>query len=238
MLGWVSWHEARIQPRVLNAVVPRFSAIGLLVALIVLFASFPFIEKLDAGELLKSILLTIVLLSAVRTIASRGPVLITALVLAIPTLAARWIQLYRPDFLPPEIFLIGAILLVIFVTYHLLQFVLRAPEVTTEVLCASIAAYLLLGLAWTFAYWLVAEIIPGAFSVNVTVGSDGSIKSFNGFYFSFVTLSTVGYGDITPVAPVARMLAAAEAMTGLLYVAVLIARLVSLRATPKPDNPQ
>ena len=51
--------------------------------------------------------------------------------------------------------------------------------------------------------------------------------------FSFITLSTVGYGDITPVSKVARMLAATEAMTGLLYVAVLIARLVGLYSTPK-----
>jgi hypothetical protein len=58
------------------------------------------------------------------------------------------------------------------------------------------------------------------------------MQGFNAFYFSFVTLSTVGYGDITPVSKVARMLAALEAMTGLLYVAVLIARLVSLYSAP------
>jgi hypothetical protein len=235
MLGWVSWSENTVQAS-MSPAVRRFSAIELLVALIILFASFPFIEKLQAGELIKSILLTVVLLSAARSIAGRGPVLVTALCLAVPTLLARWIHHYRPDLLPPELFLIGAILLVLFVNYHLLQSVLRAPAVTTEVLCASISAYLLLGLVWTFAYWLVAELIPGAFSLNVTSGADGSIKSFNGFYFSFITLSTVGYGDITPVASVARMLAAAEAMTGLLYVAVLIARLVSLHAAPKTSN--
>ena len=62
------------------------------------------------------------------------------------------------------------------------------------------------------------------------------MSGFTGFYFSFVTLSTVGYGDITPVSRIARMLAAMEAMTGLLYVAVLIARLVSLYSTPKSDD--
>jgi hypothetical protein len=62
------------------------------------------------------------------------------------------------------------------------------------------------------------------------------MQGFNAFYFSFVTLSTVGYGDITPVSKVARMLAALEAMTGLLYVAVLIARLVSLYSAPQPPE--
>lgn len=236
ILGRVSSHDRTVQAEEVNPAVRRFSAIGLLVALTILFAAFPFIEKLESGDMLKSILLTVVLLSAVWTIAGRGPILVTALVLAVPTMAARWVHLYRPDLLPPEVFLVGAILLVLFVNYHLLRSVLRAREVTTEVLCASIAAYLLLGLVWTFAYWLVAELVPGAFSLNVTSGSDGSIKSFNGFYFSFITLSTVGYGDITPVASVARMLAAAEAMTGLLYVAVLIARLVSLHVPKSSDE--
>jgi voltage-gated potassium channel Kch len=59
---------------------------------------------------------------------------------------------------------------------------------------------------------------------------------FNGIYFSFITLSTVGYGDITPLSRAARWLAAIEAMTGLLYVAVLIARLVSLYSNAKADD--
>jgi hypothetical protein len=75
----------------------------------------------------------------------------------------------------------------------------------------------------------------GAFAFNTNEGRQ-SIRGFNAFYFSFVTLSTVGYGDITPVSKVARMLAAMEAMTGLLYVAVLIARLVSLYSIPKSDD--
>ena len=86
------------------------------------------------------------------------------------------------------------------------------------------------------AYWLVDQLTPGgAFSYNTNAGAQ-SINGFNGFYFSFVTLSTVGYGDITPVSRIARWLAAMEAMTGLLYVAVLIARLVSLYSTPKSDD--
>ena len=62
------------------------------------------------------------------------------------------------------------------------------------------------------------------------------MNGFNGFYFSFITLRTVGYGDITPASRIARWLAAMEAMTGLLYVAILIARLVSLYSTPKSDD--
>jgi len=208
----------------------KFSSIELLIALFALFVSIPFSEPLRAGVLIESILISIVLISAVFTIAASRRALLIAIVLALPTLAGRWIHQFRPDVMPPELFLIGAILLVLFVIINLLQFVLRASTVNTEVLCASISAYLLLGLLWTFGYWLVAEIVPNAFAFN---GADTSLKGFNGLYFSFITMSTVGYGDITPVAKVARMLAAMEAITGLLYVAILIARLVALHAAPK-----
>lgn len=214
----------------------RFSAIELLLALVLLFVSFPFVETLETGALIKSILLTVVLVSAVMAIAGRGPILIIAALLALPALAGRWIHLYRPDLLPPEVFLVGAILLVLFVIWNLLWFVLNARSVNTEVLCASISAYLLLGLLWTFGYWLVAELIPGAFAFNASAGAETSMKGFNGLYFSFITLSTLGYGDITPVSNVARMLAAMEAVSGLLYVAVLIARLVAIQAAPKPHD--
>jgi hypothetical protein len=157
-------------------------------------------------------------------------------VLAVPAITARWINQVRPDLVHPAVFLGCALVLLAFVIGHLLYFVLRAPVVTVEVLCASIAAYLMLGLTWTVAYWLVDQLTPGgAFSFNTPRGSR-SMNGFTGFYFSFITLSTVGYGDITPVSQAARWLAAMEAMTGLLYVAVLIARLVSLYSTPKSGD--
>ena len=85
------------------------------------------------------------------------------------------------------------------------------------------------------AYWLVYYLTPEAFAFNTATGTKQTMEGFNAFYFSLITLSTVGYGDITPVSKVARMLAAMEAMTGLLYVAVLIARLVGLYSAPKPS---
>ena len=214
----------------------RFSAIELLVALTALFVSFPFIESLPSGALIESILLTVVLVSALLAIATRRRILIVAALLALPALIGRWLNHYRPDLVPPEVFLIGGIVFGLFVVGNLLRFVLNAPSVNTEVLCASISAYLLLGLLWTLGYWLIAELVPDAFAFNASTVADRSMKGLNGLYFSFITLSTVGYGDITPVSKVARMLAAAEATTGLLYVAVLIARLVALHATRKSNE--
>src|SRR6266436_1645876 len=167
---------------------------------------------------------------------TRRRTLAVALALAVPALTARWINHFWPDLVHPSVFLICALLLLAFVIAHLLHFILQAPVVTVEVLCASVSVYLMLGLMWTVAYWLVDQLTPGgAFSFNTSRGAQ-SMNGFTGFYFSFITLSTVGYGDITPVSRAARWLAAMEAMTGLLYVAVLIARLVSLYSSTKQDN--
>jgi hypothetical protein len=210
----------------------RFSAVELLIALALLFFFLPFVEEVKGGDLIVSILLSLVLVSAVLAVASRRRTLIVALLLAIPAVGGRWINHFRPDLLPAAVFLVAGLGLVAFVVVNLLRFVLRAPSVNVEVLCASISAYLMLGLMWTIAYWLVAQVTPTAFAFNTTTGTKESMEGFNAFYFSFITLSTVGYGDITPVSKVARMLAAMEAMTGLFYVAVLIARLVSLYSVP------
>src|SRR5438093_7391926 len=212
----------------------RFSTVQLLIALALFFIWAPFVEEIEGGELIVSGLFSLVLVAGVLAVADRKRVLVIALVLAVPAVGGRWINHFRPDVVPPAVFLVGGLILITFVIAHLLRFILRAPSVSTEVLCASISAYLMLGLMWTMAYWLVDQLTPGgAFSFNTNAGTR-SINGFNGFYFSFITLITVGYGDITPVSKVARMLAAMEAMTGLLYVAILIARLVSLYSAPGP----
>jgi len=215
----------------------RFSTVQLLIALALFFIWAPFVEEIEGGELIVSALFSLVLLAGVVAVADSKRVLVIAIVLAIPAIAGRWMNHFRPDLVPPHVFLTAGLILIAFVVANLLRFVLRAPSVNADVLCASISAYLMLGLMWTLAYWLVDQLTPeGAFSFNTNAGRH-SMNGFNAFYFSFVTLSTVGYGDITPVSKVARMLAAMEAMTGLLYMAILIARLVALYSSPKSDDP-
>ena len=108
----------------------------------------------------------------------------------------------------------------------------RAGPVNFHRIQGAVAAYLLLGLAWALAYELVSLLAAGAFSF---AGSGGPERP-DFVYFSFVTLTTVGYGDVTPVHPVARSLAVAEALTGQLYPAILLARLVSLATGGGPRS--
>src|SRR5438094_411082 len=175
----------------------RFSTVQLLIALALFFIWAPFVEEIEGGELIVSGLFSLVLLAGVVAVADRKRVLVIATVLAIPAIAGRWINHFRPDLIPPAVFLIAGLVLIAFVVANLLRFVLRAPSVTTEVLCASISAYLMLGLIWTLAYCLVDRMTPGgAFSFNTNTG-ERYINGVTSFYLSFITLSTADYRHIT-----------------------------------------
>ena len=108
--------------------------------------------------------------------------------------------------------------------------VLRSGTITSHRITGAVAVYLLLGLAWSNAYEWTELLHPGSFGGMAS----GEFQRPSWIYYSFVTLTTMGYGDITPVHPVARSLAIAEALTGQLYIAILISRLVALElAAPR-----
>jgi hypothetical protein len=164
------------------------------------------------------------------------------LCLAIPAVGGRWLHHLWPDIFRGEIALAAALIYGIFAVANILRYIMRAPWVDSEVLCAGLSCYLLLGLIWAFAYLLTATFDSQAFVFEGSTGGDKwTLDGFSAFYFSYCTLSTVGYGDIAPLSRPARMLAVLEAMTGMLYVGMLIARLVALysrvnpRAKPKGE---
>ena len=207
----------------------RFSGVYFLSALILLIVTVPFIERLEYGILIESVLMTLVLFSAMLAIGRRRSTLVLGSVLVIPALAGKWANYFRPDLAPPEIFLGAALLFTGYVVLHLFSFILRAPRVNMEVLCTAAANYLMLGLLWSFGYSLVAGVNPDAFVITYGDTSAGHVmKGVNSMYFSFATLCTVGYGDIVPVSSVSRMLAVLEAIVGMFYMTMLIARLVAL----------
>ena len=206
----------------------RHSFAWFLASLALLLVASPVVEHWPNGALIESVLLSVAMMFAVPAIGGRRRRLIWANVLLIPALLGKWANFWRPDLAPPELFLGTAILFVGFVVLNILGYILRAPRVSSEILCAAIANYLMLGLLWSFAYTLIASAGPDAFAFSTGAESSHVMKGFNSIYFSFATLSTIGYGDISPVAGGARMLAVAEAVVGMFYVTMLIARLVSL----------
>jgi hypothetical protein len=110
----------------------------------------------------------------------------------------------------------------------ILLFILRSPRVHEDIIYGAISVYLLIGGAWSSIYSLLETAHPGSFSV-VAAQSVGKAMNWADFlYFSFATLTTLGYGDIVPVTSQARSLAVVEAVIGVMYLAVIISRLVGL----------
>jgi hypothetical protein len=212
----------------------RHSAAWFLGALIALFVALPFIEELPNGKLIEAALLTVVLGAAVLAVGGRRRTLIVASVLVAPVVGARWLHHFHLHD-GTYVFHVSAFLVFLaFVVFQFLRFIVRSPRVNSEVLCAAVATYLLLGLLWASAYALVARLIPGSFS-GVATGSQ-PLHGFDALYFSLITLTTVGYGYIAPVSGPARMLAMLEAVTGTMYMAVLVARLVSGYSSATPTK--
>lgn len=208
------------------------------VVLLFLFVS-PFIDAFPGGRHLEGVLATAVLAAAVPAVGGRRRSLLATAALAAPIFFGYWFQIHRKEGSVYLIFIAAFLIFLCFIIGRLLYFIRHVPQVNSEVLSAGISVYLLLGFFWAAAYSLVARVLPGAFA-NVSTAA-GRLQGFEAIYFSFITLTTVGFGDISPVAPVARMLAMMEAMTGTLYLAVLVSRLVSLHASsvtplPPPSN--
>lgn len=122
--------------------------------------------------------------------------------------------------------------LAIWAIVHLLGRTFSARMIRTSDLHAAAAIYLLLGFAFAAAYQFIAIIWPRAF--NLPAGTGDSKDIF--IYFSFVTLATVGYGDVTPVAGIARMLAVIEAVAGQIYLVVSVSRLVGLHVAQRTSR--
>jgi hypothetical protein len=127
-----------------------------------------------------------------------------------------------------------ATVLLVYCIYCVLQYVLQANYITKDQVYAGISIYLMLGLAFGCLYYVLSVRNAGCFAV-------GGVKSEAGpppdlMYFSFVTLATLGYGDITPVTKTARTLAELEALAGSLYMAIFMARLVSLVSAGKGQD--
>jgi hypothetical protein len=206
----------------------RYSAVQFLVALVLLIAVSPALEDTARGAVLEGILLTLVLISAVPAIGGDRRTMVLAGLLALPAILGRWLHHLLPHVVPESMFLIAGVAFAAFIVTHHLWFILRAPEVDTQVLCAGVSTFLMLGLLWAFIYLLLDNVSPGALHVDADVGADNELTSFASLYFSLGMLSGLTFGEILPTTNAARMLALLESMVSLFYMAILISRLVAL----------
>jgi amino acid transporter len=219
---------------------------ALLGAIIAAFAVRPLIGDSGAGVAVFGIALVLLLLVALYNInvdelvGERGRLLAQARrrrsvgwVLAAAAGAERIVIMFEHS---PIFYLAGSIcwlLFIVFVTVSELRSVLKHREITGETICMAISVYLLLGFCWTFLYAIMPQRHPESFG-GLATASPGHPTEFQHVfpilaYFSLTTLSTIGFGDITPLTLQARYAAVAEGITGQFYLAILVARLVGLQ---------
>jgi len=186
----------------------------------------PVSSALQSKGVLIEFLLALNLLAAVMPVhvGRNSLLLFTGLVvLCLTRPAMLWFHHSRISLIPLGIWTLLGILAAV----AALRFAFSATRVSAEHVYAALSAYLLAGLYFGLLYWIMEKIGPGTFV------SPGDFSRSSGIYFSFVTLATVGYGDILPRTDVARGLAIFEAVGGQLFLAVFIARLLSMFSMPE-----
>ena len=144
-------------------------------------------------------------------------------VLVLPLIIATWSTYFveiRTVSLLTRIF---GVLFFAYAVINILRIIAKSEKVTRETIFAAVVAYLLIALMWAFLYMILERVSPGSFSFPET-GSRGQTIQFE--YLSFVTITTLGYGDITPVTDKASALVMIEAVVGQIYLVVLVAWLV------------
>jgi hypothetical protein len=205
----------------------------LLVALILeTFIIAPLVSVLTRGlaaQVINSLTFSVILLLGLLTLTRHKVIQIIFAVITVLILSVRFGHfVFVENWLLVCDILLSLITLITFVIV-LLIYVYQEGPVTRHRIRGAIAAYLIIAIAFSFSYLLIEVLIPGAFHFTDRVPRIEDMRFVMTFYyFSISTLTTLGYGDVTPVHPFARTLAMMEALIGQLYPAILIARLVTL----------
>ena len=188
----------------------------------------PFLNEYIERDLLADIFLIGVLMSGVYAL-DRDPIAfriccgITFIIIVLRLLAHTDIgKLYHVSLFQTETILTG--LFIVQLLWIILSHILTEQEVTSDTILGGACVFVLLGFLWGYIYFILNTLEPNSLTAN----SSFSKELADYIYFSFITLTSTGYGDILPVTQKARGLAILEAITGQLYLAIMISRLVSL----------
>jgi hypothetical protein len=196
----------------------------LLIAILLFLLGRPFLDGRIRLSTLITLFFTIILISGVYAVCEKRRSFYGIIAFAILAFIFSWMG----DLLQPKPFeYLGetfGFLFLLSTVVAILAYLFKEKEVTADVIIGSVCGYFLLGLMWAFVYSLLEDACPGSFAHG-----GGKLEMTSDFtYFSFVTLTTLGYGDMVPVTNQAKSLAVVEAVTGQLYVAIIIARLMGI----------
>ncbi len=212
---------------------------ALLVSLVVLLVIFFVVDgSTRGGRLLMTVATTTVFIGGIATISDSAHYGVIGFLLMLPPVVMDWL-ITALGWENSNVFLVPSLYSLpfyIFLLYVISSYVFQAGKVTQDKMQGAICLYLMLGLLWANAYRVVYMLNPESFHFGLA-GTDSFLGSFRELiYFSYVTLTTLGYGDTTPISPHARLLALLEAISGVIFVGVLIARLAgALNSEKKAD---
>jgi hypothetical protein len=202
---------------------------------LLIFVVFPLRQAGLAGRFFFDAVMVTLMISGALVVQQRR--IITVVTIAFVVLGALilWASRVYPTHKLQEITSVFAVITMLIYVRIVLLVMFRQGPVSWSRIQGGVCAYLLIGMAWAFAYQLVEEIQPGSFHfVASPTNVDQLISKL--IYFSFATLTTVGFGDILPVSPFARSMAIAEAVVGQLFPAILIGALVAMAMQARPKS--
>jgi voltage-gated potassium channel len=196
----------------------------LLSSLLLLLVSAPIIHEFSFINSILSFFISYTLLTSILALSRRKILFQVSLILALPYFVLNWLFSYYPTVVIIErIDLISGIIFFSFLTIVLFYKVFKEHSVSLEIIFAALSIYLLIGITWCFIYALIDSFQPGSFN---NIPPDLIDPRFRFTYFSFVTLTTLGYGDIFPNTSIAQSWVILEAVIGQIYLVVVISGLV------------
>ena len=190
----------------------------------------PILQRFVAMRIFVDMFLTAIFISMVYAVSNKKGYVVFGSVLAIVMVTLLWLQYFYPHNWIAAINMITGVLFVAVVITSILGFMFKSAVVSREIIYAAILLYLLAALMWAFAYTFLELVDPASFNIDLTRQED-DVLLFQ--YYSFVTITTLGYGDIIPVSVVAKAFSVVEAVVGQLYLVVVVAWLVGMYVSQK-----
>lgn len=200
-----------------------FLALLILITILV-----PMIELSRSGSLILSLVFTLILVSGAFATMHHRIFVGLVVGLAISTFALSVTAEFHPHYTSPLVETALKLICLLILVSMIVRQTVRPGPVTGYRVMGGIAGYLLIGYTWAYAYQLVTERVPDAINFVAGMADSNARQPMHLIYYSFITLTTAGYGDVYPVHPAARSLAMTEALVGQLYIAIMIASLVGM----------
>ena len=206
----------------------------LLLSLLVMMVA-PGLIPRDQSSILLSIMAMVIIFSSLYLAANNKQTIAIGAVIALLILFTKWSSGLIPD---QAGIISNSLLNIIFLTYvcvTIFRLIVNARTFSGQLISAALCMYLLLGLIWSYVYVLLVALDPEAIKLALVIDWNENARDIFAemYYFSFVTLTTLGYGDVLPITRIARSLATMEAIIGQLYLAVVIASLVGIRISQR-----